>query len=315
MVSWWPGDRSNKDIVGGRNALLRNRATTGTGFVAGAFVLDGSGAFVEVPDDDELNFGTGDFTVELWVRFNTFAGEQVLIEKWNDGISGWTLTKLDGEFGNRVLLLALLDEGSESGFDVYTEPLDIVERTWNHFAAMRQGNMVTTWVNGVIVAEGYSSQNLDLDSSTPLRFGVRTPGEFVADFGYFFLDGLIDEVSIYRRALADGEIETIYDVGSGGKCKQGLPSARFSRGDVSLDGKFNLLDPVTVLFSLFLDGELPSCLDAADADDSGSLDVTDAIYAIQHLFLQGPPPPPPFPDCGRDASDDGLNCGRDAPCD
>ncbi|MBA3712023.1 MAG: hypothetical protein H0W76_06180 [Pyrinomonadaceae bacterium] len=32
-------------------------------------------------------------------------------------------------------------------------------------------------------------------------------------------DGLIDELSIYRRALSDTEIQAIYNVGSAGKCK------------------------------------------------------------------------------------------------
>jgi hypothetical protein len=83
MTGWWPADGNTNDIVGNppRNAMLRDNATTGPGFGGGAFVLDGIGDFVEVSHDPALNVGAGDFTVDLWVNFNSTAGEQILIEK------------------------------------------------------------------------------------------------------------------------------------------------------------------------------------------------------------------------------------------
>ena len=65
-----------------------------------------------MPDEDALDVGTGDFTVDLWVKFNDTSGEQVLVEKYIERFdlaetSGWTLTKLDGN----VILLALGSAG------------------------------------------------------------------------------------------------------------------------------------------------------------------------------------------------------------
>lgn len=78
MTGWWPGDGNAKDIIGERNAVLRDNATTEQGLVDGAFALDGNGDFVEVPHSTALNVGTGDFAVDLWVNFINTSGEQML---------------------------------------------------------------------------------------------------------------------------------------------------------------------------------------------------------------------------------------------
>jgi hypothetical protein len=58
----------------------------------------------------------------------------------------------------------------------------------------------------------------------------------------------------------------------------------------------------------------PLCLDAADADDDGSIQMGDALHILKHLYVPGsPPPPPPFPDCGYDNTPDSLTC-QEHPC-
>ena len=65
LTSWWPGDGSTEDLIGNRDAVLRDDATFGSGLIAQAFSLDGDGDFIDVPHDPALNVGTGDFTVDL----------------------------------------------------------------------------------------------------------------------------------------------------------------------------------------------------------------------------------------------------------
>jgi hypothetical protein len=53
----------------------------------------------------------------------------------------------------------------------------------------------------------------------------------------------------------------------------------------------------------------PDCADAADADDNGTLEITDTVYLFGFLFLGGDPPPAPGPsDCGEDGNSDKLDC-------
>ncbi len=69
LVNWWPGDRHANDIVGGNHGTLENGATFASGKVGQAFSLDGEDDFVNVPDNEQLNFATNDFTVDFWVNF------------------------------------------------------------------------------------------------------------------------------------------------------------------------------------------------------------------------------------------------------
>jgi hypothetical protein len=87
----------------------------------------------------------------------------------------------------------------------------------------------------------------------------------------------------------------------------------FQRGDCNGDGAQDLSDGVCILLFLFAGGQA-LCADAADADDTGVIEITDAIFLLSHLFLGGGPPPAPYPGCGHDGTDDSLGCDVHAPC-
>ena len=52
------------------------------------------------------------------------------------------------------------------------------------------------------------------------------------------------------------------------------------------------------------------CEDAADANDDGGVNATDAVFTLDYLFKAGPPPASPFPRAGSDRTDDGLGCDQ-----
>ena len=86
------------------------------------------------------------------------------------------------------------------------------------------------------------------------------------------------------------------------------PLSGFQRGDADGSGRVELTDAVFVLRFLFLDGSTPGCHKSADADDNGVLQISDGIAILAFLFLGGDPLPGPFPDCGVDPTEDGLSC-------
>ena len=51
-----------------------------------------------------------------------------------------------------------------------------------------------------------------------------------------------------------------------------------------------------------------ACEDRGDFDDSGDVNLTDAVSLLDFLFLDGSPPAAPYPDCGADPTDDPLAC-------
>jgi hypothetical protein len=88
-------------------------------------------------------------------------------------------------------------------------------------------------------------------------------------------------------------------------CAQVAPA--FRRGDCDSSGSVNLSDPISCLNHLFLGGQRWFCDDACDADDDGEVGVSDPIRVLSYLFRGGPEPPAPGPsECGLDAAEDGL---------
>jgi hypothetical protein len=84
-------------------------------------------------------------------------------------------------------------------------------------------------------------------------------------------------------------------------------AATFIRGNVNTDTSVNISDPVAILNDLFLGQRAPAvCRDALDSDDSGRLDITDAVYILNFLFQGGTPIPAPYPNPGTDPTADAL---------
>ncbi|MFQ5655667.1 MAG: hypothetical protein ACE5GW_13175, partial [Planctomycetota bacterium] len=81
--------------------------------------------------------------------------------------------------------------------------------------------------------------------------------------------------------------------------------ALFRRGDCDGSGRVDLSDFRRIFGALFRGGDPPDCISACDANGSGDLNVTDAVYLVKWLLEGMEPPPPPFPHCGwqRDAVD------------
>jgi hypothetical protein len=83
----------------------------------------------------------------------------------------------------------------------------------------------------------------------------------------------------------------------------------FVRGDATLSGSLEISDPIATLLHLFSGRAPPLCLDILDANDDGRIDITDPIYTLRYLFQGGPPIPPPAGEPGPDPTPDGLACG------
>ncbi|MGH2627655.1 MAG: hypothetical protein ACRDHY_13505, partial [Anaerolineales bacterium] len=93
------------------------------------------------------------------------------------------------------------------------------------------------------------------------------------------------------------------------------PRPTFRRGDVNVDGKIDVSDPVNLLGFLFLGGAKPECLDAGDTDDSGLADISDAVSNLGFQFLGSGPPADPGPrDCGPDPTPEVPELGCEKGC-
>ena len=83
----------------------------------------------------------------------------------------------------------------------------------------------------------------------------------------------------------------------------------FVRADCDTDSDIDIADSIVLLNLLFLGSSDVPCPNACDANSDGTLSLVDPIYSLIYLFLQGAPPPPPFPTCAATAQTiDELPC-------
>lgn len=87
-------------------------------------------------------------------------------------------------------------------------------------------------------------------------------------------------------------------------CAERLPT--FLRGDCNGSGSVNITDPIFLLNHLFRGGPRWFCDDACDADDDGNLNLNDAVAILRHLFQGAGSLPPPGDSCGADPTFDLL---------
>ncbi|KPK48101.1 MAG: hypothetical protein AMS22_15830 [Thiotrichales bacterium SG8_50] len=221
LVAWWSAEGNAGDSWGSNNGTLENGASFASGMVGQAFSFDGNQQWVSVPDAQLLNFGTGPFTISLWVYFNDTSDEHVMVEKWiqrgeGQQSEGWTLTSSDG--GVR---LAVSAPYSAQEYNVDSPENLVAPYTWYHFAARRSGSELTLFFNGMPIASAEVPIELHVNSTSSLKLGHRgnqddTPGS--VEDRQVYLNGLLDEVQVFNTALSDAEIQAIYDASSAGTC-------------------------------------------------------------------------------------------------
>jgi hypothetical protein len=205
LAGWWTAEGTTQDLVGGGVCVLKNGATYGVGKVGLAFSLT-NGAYVEIPNASNVDYSTTNaMTVELWVyRTGLASGMHILSKRVGAGSMAYQLA---------------FDSSTRGLHFIAGDPWDLVAvntgaslplNTWWHLAATSDGSMLKLYTNGVLAGE--VAGTLGPQNSEPLRIGAIdsvTPYPF---------DGLIDEVSLYNRALNSNEISAIYAAGGAGKC-------------------------------------------------------------------------------------------------
>jgi hypothetical protein len=134
---------------------------------------------------------------------------------------------------------------------------------------------------------------------TGFEFGLETLGDSFATPGFFGGMALDSNTLL----VAGRQTNTL------GQVLVFPFSPDFTRGDFDRNGAVNLTDAVLEARYLFQAGVQPVCQDAADANDDAVIDVSDPIYLLFYLFLNGPPPPAPYPQAGMDPTfRDNLGC-------
>ena len=225
LVAWWPGNGNANDIIGGNNGTLVGGVTFASGEVQQAFSF--SGGSVVVPNQSAIDI-TGDLTIEAWVSPASAArGYIVLKGNGNDFVNAYSLRYGAGD--DQSLLLSVADGPTGTQASYFLSPTGVVPiGTFSHIAVTIQGTTVQFYVNGIAVGgqylEGVGSSSQETISPATQLTATRSSdqGSFTIGSGNTSplpFAGLIDEVSLYNRALSASEIQAIFNAGTAGKCK------------------------------------------------------------------------------------------------
>ena len=170
---------------------------TATAVAASALNFDGVDDYVQMSDP---NFGTGDFTIESWIKPTSAAGGFIATSRsYEGGPSGnwWTFGYGSGNIGLEFAAASVgyTTTGTTSG--------SVTPGVWSHVAVVRSGTTIYLYING----------NL---SSTTVLSGIHNlnTGNNVVRFGGWpdwnggWLNGSLDEIRMWDVARTQCEIQT-----------------------------------------------------------------------------------------------------------
>ena len=142
------GGQNNSFVDGSTNnfTITRNGNTTqGTFSPYGenwSNYFDGTGDYFNIADNAALDFGTGDFTIDLWFYAESVA-DAVFAAGFSSGspVSGWGASVYAGSASFTIAVSDTYVGVSNSA--------TISANTWYHYAIVRSGNSFTLYINGV----------------------------------------------------------------------------------------------------------------------------------------------------------------------
>jgi hypothetical protein len=115
--------------------------------------FDGSGDYFTLPSNPAFSFGTGDFTIEMWVYISSLAAQRGLYDTVNQSDATGT-----GRFAMEVTTAGLLRVFTLAG-TILTSGGTLAASTWYHIAYVRISNSGKLYVNGTQVNSTYTDNN------------------------------------------------------------------------------------------------------------------------------------------------------------
>jgi alpha-tubulin suppressor-like RCC1 family protein len=204
LVGWWTGDNTTFDSASTNNGTLVGGVTYGPGRIGQAFAFNA--ALEGVPVGNPASLQLQNFTIAAWIKraSSTIATSSSVTTAliFGYGSGGYGL----GIDNSGRLFLTRVD------IDNVTINTSLTDTNYHHVAVAKSGTTVIFYIDGVAYPGAPYSTTYSF--STPAAIGTRAD-----DFDASFF-GSIDDVAVFNRPLAAGEIQSIYNAGGAGMCAQ-----------------------------------------------------------------------------------------------
>ena len=221
LMAWYRAEGNAADSADAHSGALVGAVGFGTGKVGVGFSFNQPGAngFVQLPANlfpypTSGNTGNAAFSFETW--FSTQFGGVILGQQNTTPLttpSAYVPALYVGTDG-RLYVAMFWDN-----FARIISPGTVNDNILHHVAVTYDGTTETVYLDGAVIGSrpftqlGYAS-NYQYQLGTGYTAGLWP----AANNGWFGFDGIIDEASVYNRALSASEVATIVAAGSGGKC-------------------------------------------------------------------------------------------------
>jgi hypothetical protein len=174
------------------SAMMNNLETVGNAQVStsvvkygtGSMAFDGSGDYLTLHNVLTSNLGSGPFTVELWVYFNSASGTQFILSNYQSVTVGWGLGIASGNF-------AFWATGDTP--DISTS-VAAATGVWYHLAVSGQSGAIRLFLNGTQIGSTFTGTPA-LNSTATLRIGDGQGAASPLPF-----NGYIDDLRITKGA-------------------------------------------------------------------------------------------------------------------
>jgi Concanavalin A-like lectin/glucanases superfamily len=233
MTSWYTGDGTAHDFLGKNNGELHGDVDFASGVVGQAFSLNGTNQFVSLPANVIPYPATGatstqPMSVDAWFSTTSggvILGQQGLVAPPTSPSAGFVPAIYVGTDG--YLYAELFWKGTLP--PISSAPIKVNNGAFHLVAVTYDGNTNTeaVYLDGALIGSSTNFTQVGYAASYQYQIGTGFTASWPAgNGGYFYFQGLIDEVEIFNRALASSEIQALFTAGSAGKCKNQAPVAR-----------------------------------------------------------------------------------------
>jgi hypothetical protein len=139
-------------------------ANSPTASTSGSGSLSFNGSNQYILTNDTTNVGSGNFTIEGWFYFNGLGSNQVPIDAYNGSTTNsWQIYTNTGAH--------FLWYSAATGITQIVGTATLSINTWYHFAAVRSGTTVKTYVNGVL--DGTTTDATNYNATGALCIGSQ----------------------------------------------------------------------------------------------------------------------------------------------
>lgn len=209
--SYTSGSLVIRDLTSGHSASFVDGTPT---FNNDAWQIDGANNYAVVRRESipDLNFTSGDFSIEIWCKPKSWASyHQYSLTIHNTGASPGTNEWSTGFSATGIMNFTIADASNAFRTITGTSGNNLDE--WVHIVGIRSDTTMSLYRNAEIEGTPISTGSLSgsADTNTPLYLGAFRNNATLPEAGASSVfSGSIATVKIYKKALSPTEIKTNY---------------------------------------------------------------------------------------------------------